>query len=337
MPNPRILAVALSALALSACVVAPYPRQAAYYPEAGGSVVVTDVPPPAPYVEPVPVVPYAGAIWIGGYWGWSVAATSGSRRPLRPPAPRLRLDAASLGQPRRPLAPSRRRLDASLTSRRQPGRGAGADPRTLRGLTYTSIGTRSALGEEQSCPPRGLPASRRARGRRRHGRSPGARGFGERAAPLRPRCASTPPPSRSRAATRRATRPRRRRSPSSSTGCRTCFYADRRFKLLVVLQGTDTAARTAPSAACSARRARSACRRSAGRRLPSTSARTTSSGASTSRCRAAGEIVIFNRSHYEDVLVPVVNGWITREADAAALRADQRLRAAAGARPAPSS
>ena len=30
------------------------------------------------------------------------------------------------------------------------------------------------------------------------------------------------------------------------------FYADRRYKLLVVLQGTDTSARTAPSAACSA-------------------------------------------------------------------------------------
>ncbi len=27
----------------------------------------------------------------------------------------------------------------------------------------------------------------------------------------------------------------------------------------------------------------------------------------------AGEIVVFNRSHYEDVLVPVVNGWITAE------------------------
>ena len=28
---------------------------------------------------------------------------------------------------------------------------------------------------------------------------------------------------------------------------------------------------------------------------------------------AEGEIVIFNRSHYEDVLVPAVNGWITPE------------------------
>jgi PPK2 family polyphosphate:nucleotide phosphotransferase len=28
---------------------------------------------------------------------------------------------------------------------------------------------------------------------------------------------------------------------------------------------------------------------------------------------AAGHITVFNRSHYEDVLVPVVNGWITPE------------------------
>ena len=26
----------------------------------------------------------------------------------------------------------------------------------------------------------------------------------------------------------------------------------------------------------------------------------------------AGEITVFNRSHYEDVLVPAVNGWITK-------------------------
>jgi polyphosphate kinase 2 (PPK2 family) len=28
---------------------------------------------------------------------------------------------------------------------------------------------------------------------------------------------------------------------------------------------------------------------------------------------AAGEVMVFNRSHYEDVLVPPVNGWITPE------------------------
>ena len=64
-----VAAAALSALALSACVVAPYPRQGGYYPDAGGLVV--DVAPPAPYVEVVPVLPYSGGVWIGGYWGWS--------------------------------------------------------------------------------------------------------------------------------------------------------------------------------------------------------------------------------------------------------------------------
>ena len=71
MPKLKVVVVALSALALSACVVAPYPRQGAYYADAGGPVVVTDVAPPAPYVEVVPVMPFAGALWIGGYWGWS--------------------------------------------------------------------------------------------------------------------------------------------------------------------------------------------------------------------------------------------------------------------------
>jgi hypothetical protein len=65
----------LGALTLSACVVAPYPAHPAYgapvYGPAGAPVVVTDVAPPPLYVEPVPPVPFAGAVWIGGYWGWS--------------------------------------------------------------------------------------------------------------------------------------------------------------------------------------------------------------------------------------------------------------------------
>ena len=94
------------------------------------------------------------------------------------------------------------------------------------------------------------------------------------------------------------------------------LYADRRFKVLVVLQGTDTSGkdgtirgvfsktsalgvRTAAWKAPSERRARP--------RLPVAHPRR--------RCPAAGEIVIFNRSHYEDVLVPVVKGWIDRERD----------------------
>ena len=73
----RLALIALSALSLSACVVAPYPYRHPYAtpvysaPPPHDAVVVIDVAPPAPYVEVVPVIPYAGAVWIGGYWGWS--------------------------------------------------------------------------------------------------------------------------------------------------------------------------------------------------------------------------------------------------------------------------
>ena len=75
----KLVAVAgVSAAALSACVVAPYPQRvytqpvpvaAAPAPGYEGDVIV-DVAPPPPQVEVVPAIPYAGAIWIGGYWGW---------------------------------------------------------------------------------------------------------------------------------------------------------------------------------------------------------------------------------------------------------------------------
>jgi len=54
--------------ALSACVVAP--ARPYGYGYAPGGVIVADVAPPPPYVEVVQVVPYAGAVWINGYWGW---------------------------------------------------------------------------------------------------------------------------------------------------------------------------------------------------------------------------------------------------------------------------
>lgn len=60
----QVLVGAVVALSLSACVVTPYPG-----PDVYGNAVV-NVPPPAPYPEVVPVVPYPGAIWINGYWGW---------------------------------------------------------------------------------------------------------------------------------------------------------------------------------------------------------------------------------------------------------------------------
>ena len=62
---------ALSSAALCACVVAPAGRPYGYGYAPAGEVVVADVAPPAPYYEAVPVAPYAGAVWIGGYWGWT--------------------------------------------------------------------------------------------------------------------------------------------------------------------------------------------------------------------------------------------------------------------------
>ena len=63
-PHPFRLVVvsALAVVTLSACVVAPL-----FSPEQ----FVVAQPPPQPYTEVVPVAPYAGAIWINGYWGWS--------------------------------------------------------------------------------------------------------------------------------------------------------------------------------------------------------------------------------------------------------------------------
>jgi PPK2 family polyphosphate:nucleotide phosphotransferase len=91
------------------------------------------------------------------------------------------------------------------------------------------------------------------------------------------------------------------------------FYADRRFKLLVVLQGTDTAGKDGTI-------------RGVFGRMSALGVRTIGWKAPTEPERAHdylwrihqqvpvdGEIAIFNRSHYEDVLVPVVNGWITPE------------------------
>lgn len=88
------------------------------------------------------------------------------------------------------------------------------------------------------------------------------------------------------------------------------FYADRRYKLLIVLQGLDTSGKDGTLRAV------------LGRMSP-IGVRTVAWKAPTETERAhdflwrihlevpgAGEIVAFNRSHYEDVLVPVVEGWI---------------------------
>ena len=91
------------------------------------------------------------------------------------------------------------------------------------------------------------------------------------------------------------------------------FYADRRFKLLVVLQGTDTSGKDGTI-------------RGVFGQMSALGVHTVGWKAPTEPERAhdylwrihaqvpaAGEVTIFNRSHYEDVLVPHVNGWITPE------------------------
>ena len=91
------------------------------------------------------------------------------------------------------------------------------------------------------------------------------------------------------------------------------FYADKRFKLLVILQGTDTSGKDGTL-------------RGVFNRMSPLGVHTVGWKAPSEEERAhdylwrihqkmpgAGEIMIFNRSHYEDVLVPPVNGWITPE------------------------
>lgn len=69
---PFAVAAVLAAATLTGCVVAP--PAAPMYADGGyydGEVVSATVAPPAPYVETIPVAPFAGAIWIGGFWDWS--------------------------------------------------------------------------------------------------------------------------------------------------------------------------------------------------------------------------------------------------------------------------
>ena len=64
------LGVVLVALSLSACVVVPRGGRHARDDD-GEPVAVATLPPPAPVYEMVPALPFAGAIWVGGYWGWA--------------------------------------------------------------------------------------------------------------------------------------------------------------------------------------------------------------------------------------------------------------------------
>ncbi|MDH5538573.1 MAG: hypothetical protein OEY03_04140 [Rhizobacter sp.] len=70
MPLARVLSATLLALVLSACVIAPYRPSGAVVVD-DDTVASTEAPPPAPYVEVIPVAPFVGAVWLAGYWGLS--------------------------------------------------------------------------------------------------------------------------------------------------------------------------------------------------------------------------------------------------------------------------
>jgi PPK2 family polyphosphate:nucleotide phosphotransferase len=88
------------------------------------------------------------------------------------------------------------------------------------------------------------------------------------------------------------------------------LYADRRFKVLVVLQGTDTSGKDGTIRGVFALTSALGVR-AVGWKAPNEEERAHDYLWRIHRqVPGAGEIVIFNRSHYEDVLVPVVKGWI---------------------------
>ena len=89
------------------------------------------------------------------------------------------------------------------------------------------------------------------------------------------------------------------------------FYADRRYRMLVVLQGTDTSGKDGVLRGVFGRMSPLGVH-TVGWKAPSDEERAHDYlWRVHARVPANGELVVFNRSHYEDVLVPVVNGWIT--------------------------
>ena len=91
------------------------------------------------------------------------------------------------------------------------------------------------------------------------------------------------------------------------------LYADRRFKLLVILQGTDTSGKDGTIRGVFGQMSALGVHTVAWK-VPSEEERAHDYlWRIHQKVPAAGEVLLFNRSQYEDVLVPVVKGWITKE------------------------
>ena len=89
------------------------------------------------------------------------------------------------------------------------------------------------------------------------------------------------------------------------------FYADRRFKLLLVLQGLDTSGKDGTLRAVLGRMSPIGVRTVAWQAPSPVERAHDFLWRIHHEVPAAGEMVCFNRSHYEDVLVPAVSGAIT--------------------------
>lgn len=91
------------------------------------------------------------------------------------------------------------------------------------------------------------------------------------------------------------------------------FYADKRYKLLVVLQGTDTSGKDGTIRGVFGRMSALGVHAVGWKAPTETELAHDYLWRIHQQVPQAGDITVFNRSHYEDVLVPVVNGWITPE------------------------
>ena len=94
-------------------------------------------------------------------------------------------------------------------------------------------------------------------------------------------------------------------------GLQNLFYADRRFKLLVILQGTDTSGKDGTLRGVFSRMSPLGVHTAAWKAPNEDERAQDYLWRIHQKVPADGEIMIFNRSHYEDVLVPPVNRWIT--------------------------
>jgi PPK2 family polyphosphate:nucleotide phosphotransferase len=94
-------------------------------------------------------------------------------------------------------------------------------------------------------------------------------------------------------------------------GLQNLFYADRRRKLLVILQGSDTSGKDGTLRGVFSRMSPLGVHTTAWKAPNEDERARDYLWRIHQKVPAAGEIMIFNRSHYEDVLVPPVNGWIT--------------------------